>query len=132
MGCKSQKIPLDFTLSFSAGGGFTGRWSGYVVDHAGNVAQWNGTKRPENLEPLGRLAEKDLKALRKAFDEAKFMTLKRDEPSNMTVELALIQDGKSNTVRFPMPSNPTINDEDPLLRLYAWCKQTLKPLQAKS
>ncbi|HRR07318.1 MAG TPA: hypothetical protein PLO56_01370 [Rhodothermales bacterium] len=125
-GCKSQKIPTDFALSFGAGGGFAGRWNGYAIDHLGNFYEWQGLGSQKQTVLLGILPKKELQTLRKSFQKWGFEALTQDEPANMTAQITLTQAGKTHTVRFPMPNAPTTSDQDPAIRLYALCMQTIR------
>lgn len=130
-GCKSQRIPEDFSLTFGAGGGFTGRWQGYAIDHLGNLHEWRGFGSQKQTERIGTLPKKELQTLFKVFKKAGFQEINRDEPANMTVQITFSQAGKAHSVRFPMPHEPSTSDKDPVIRLYALCMQAVHNLPQK-
>ncbi|MBL7979250.1 MAG: hypothetical protein JNN12_13000 [Bacteroidetes Order II. Incertae sedis bacterium] len=130
-GCKSQKIPTDFSLSFGVGGGFTGRWNGYAIDHLGNIHEWQGLGSQKQTAPIGVLSKKELQTLLKTFQKAKFEEINRDETANMTVQITLSQRGKIHSVRFPLSNEPTTSDQDPVTRLYALCMQAIRNVSAQ-
>jgi len=109
-----ETVPPDFRLVAGSGGGFTGRWDGFVVRADGTVLEWAGIGAHADSTVAGRLNAASIDSLWKWVQEARFFEDAGGEPGNMSAFLEIRAEGRTHRVVWvptveglEPPANPT-------------------------
>lgn len=116
----ASRIPDDFCVELSSGGGFTGAWQGRRVAADGKVYRWRtgpnaGGKREEAIGSIDRAA---VERLLNAVEATRFFHVSLDQPGNMTVVLRVVVNGREHAVRYPLPAGPAPEPVRPLVETF--------------
>ncbi|MDZ4804935.1 MAG: hypothetical protein SGI90_08765 [Candidatus Eisenbacteria bacterium] len=88
VGGADSAVPANapaYRLRCSEGGGFTGQWTGFVLEADGRVATWHGRDAESSSgTPIGTATTKEQNRLWSALEKAGFFTRDVNEPGNMT------------------------------------------------
>ena len=116
-----ESVPSDFQLVIGEGGGFTGQWSGYVVDSLGTVFSWRGTSPDRNLKRTTTLARPQFDKLWQMISNARFFEFDTTGTGNMTVAMQVTAGGTVHRTSWAKPSG-TRPRLAPVQMLYDSCR----------
>lgn len=109
-----EAVPPDFRLVAGSGGGFTGRWDGFVVRADGTVLEWAGIGASADSTVIGRLKAATIDSLWQEVRAARFFQNPGGEPGNMSAFLEVRAEGRTHRVVWvpsveglEPPANPT-------------------------
>jgi hypothetical protein len=97
-------VPTDFQLVIGEGGGFTGQWSGYVVDSAGVIFSWRGTSPEQNVKRTTKLTRPQFDKLWQMIANAHFFDIDTTGTGNMTVAMQVTAGGTVHRTSWAKPS----------------------------
>jgi hypothetical protein len=97
-------VPNDFQLVIGEGGGFTGQWSGYVVDSAGAIFSWRGTSPEQNVKRTTKLTRPQFDKLWQMIANAHFFDIDTTGTGNMTVAMQVTAGGTVHRTSWAKPS----------------------------
>jgi hypothetical protein len=97
-------VPSDFQLVIGEGGGFTGQWSGYVVDSVGAVSSWRGTSPEQNVKRTTKLTRPQFDKLWQMIANAHFFDIDTTGTGNMTVAMQVSAGGTVHRTSWAKPS----------------------------
>lgn len=100
----STTIPSDFQLVIGEGGGFTGQWSGYLVDSTGAVSTWRGISPEQNVKRTAKLARQQFAKLWQTIVNARFFDIDSSGTGNMTVAMQVTANGTVHRTSWAKPS----------------------------
>lgn len=88
VGGNDSAVPANapaYRLLFGEGGGFTGQWTGFVLETDGRVATWHGRDAESSSRtPIGTATTEEQNRLWTVLKKAGFFTREINEPGNMT------------------------------------------------
>ena len=104
-GSKVDEKPLPSLIikeiSFSRGGGFAGRYQGYVIDSTGAVRMWEGRMRDgAETRDLGSLTTDEIDSLKVLISESGILSTMFKQPGNMSTSIALSTSEGDNAVTW--------------------------------
>ncbi len=99
-----------YTITYSSGGGFSGRHAGYVISSDGRIWKTGGfPRREEERELVDSLRQDDICLLRKFMESQRLDTLHQKETGNMTTTLSFV---KGESVLYDFSWNGTMSEQD--------------------
>jgi hypothetical protein len=101
---ESKNIPVDFQLKFGSGGGFTGMWSGFMIQHDGKVQKWDGKMGSEKYQEFGILPNATLANILEEIKKNKIMLINHLKTGNITMSISLTLDSLENNILFTSES----------------------------
>jgi hypothetical protein len=116
-----SSAPSDFQLVIGEGGGFTGQWSGFVVDSTGTVSSWRGTAPEQNVKRTAKLARQQFEKLWQMFVNARYFDIDTTGTGNMTVAMQVTANGTVHRTSWSKPSG-TRTRLAPVQVLYDSCR----------
>lgn len=114
-------VPRDFQLVLEEGGGFTGLWSGYIVDSSGNVSSWRGNYPERKTTATSTLSRQQLEKLWQTISDARFFDIDTTGTGNMTIALQVTANGTVHRTSWAQPSG-TQSPLPPVQKLYDSCR----------
>lgn len=90
-----HSVPADFELIVGSGGGFTGHWSGFLIEGDGRVWSWSGIGVPTDTTLVGDLPADSLIVLWTAIGETTFFDEPTGETGNVTAVLEVTGGGRT-------------------------------------
>lgn len=118
-----------FRLTCGEGGGFTGGWSGFVLEADGRVATWQGRDSESSPgTPAGTATIEERNRLWSALQSADFFTRTVDEPGNMTRSVRVEAGARSSSWNWSFSPGP-----DSTARSTVWnaCQDLLQRVKAR-
>ena len=97
-------IPSDFQLTIGEGGGFTGRWNGFIVDSTGTVFSWRGITPGQNTERITKLARPEFDQLWQTIINARFFDIDTTGTGNITLTMQVTAAGKVHRASWAKPA----------------------------
>lgn len=114
-------IPSDFQLTTGEGGGFTGRWNGYIVDSTGTVFSWRGITPGQNTVRITKLARPEFDKLWQTIVNARFFDIDTMGTGNITLTMQVMAAGKVHRASWAKPAE-TQSRPAPVHILYDSCR----------
>jgi len=118
-----------YRLACSEGGGFTGGWSGFVLEADGRVATWQGRDAESSPKtPAGTATTGERNRLWSALESAGFFTRTVNEPGNMTRTVQVEAGARSSAWTWSFSPGP-----DSTARSTVWnaCQDLLQQVKAR-
>ena len=107
-------VPGDLRIIVGSGGGFTGRWDGYLIEADGQVWSWSGIGVPTDTTQAGVLPADSLAALWTEIRTSSFFSDSTAQSGNITAILEVTADGEThrstwipNVDELEPPKSPT-------------------------
>jgi hypothetical protein len=116
-----SSAPKDFQLMIGEGGGFTGIWTGYVVDSTGTVSSWRGISPDQNTKRTGKLGRQQFEKIWQMILNARFFDIDSTGTGNMTVAMQVSASGTVHRTSWAKPSG-TRSPLAPVQLLYDSCR----------
>lgn len=91
---------LPERIILGAGGGFTGRWEGFIIEQDGSVWSWSGYGAPSDTNFVGRLPADSLQILARLVPDSGFYADSTSETGNMTAFLEIMRGGDAHRVSW--------------------------------
>lgn len=83
-------------IFFGSKGGFTNMSTDFVLFENGSICRLKN----DIVIKTGKTSREEVRAITASIEEMKFMSIKTDEPGNMTYYVSVVQDGSKNTVQW--------------------------------
>jgi hypothetical protein len=96
--------PSDFQLVIGEGGGFVGRWNGYIVDSTGTVFSWSGVTPGQNAKQTMVLARPQFDKLWQTIVKARFFDIDTTESGNITLTMQVTAGGMVHRASWAKPA----------------------------
>jgi hypothetical protein len=101
--CKDNAATqIPFSIELSSGGGFSGRWTGYILHSDGSVQYREGRQtQTENVKSVGTVEPDAILEIKALIDKNGLMKKQYHETGNMTMMLRIVRDDEMQFITWP-------------------------------
>jgi hypothetical protein len=102
--------PADLSITLGEGGGFAGRYEGYMIGREGEVRSWSGQFPGENTLSYAGLSQAHLADLWDYLVTVRFFEIQLQQTGNLTAFIDLVADGRRHRISW-VPREPAADTD---------------------
>lgn len=125
----SVQVPADLVIRYTEGGGFTGEWTGAIIQPDGSVYAWTPRAEDSLGARIGKLTPESLASLWKSIEDRRLLDAAPiHETGNMTRSISIT--AREKRVQASWSYGPTVSDAvRPFAASYDECRRAVSQLK---